>query len=291
MDTLNVTESDIDVLLGRNMEATGDSHSVDEGGGIVTDAEEDSSDIETPVDEIDIKTLENDGMNLMFGRISGAPWFKKCSELKICIMGAGGISSWTAMALSRVNPFSIDVYDNDIVSIYNISGQFYGSSNVGGYKSIELTRNVNMFSPDTNMIPHNSRIYDGSSIIGIPDVVVSGVDSMRSRKNIYNAFRNIGFSGLYIDGRLSADTLQVISFMFGDMESRKRYERDFMFDDYMADPTICSFKQTTYMSMMIASVICNIVVNFANNTRNIVEYRIPFFTEYEAIKMNMKTIL
>lgn len=291
METLNITEADLDGILGGNANTTGDNPSVDDGDGSVSETNDRTSDVEAPVNEINIKVLENEGARLMFSRISGASWFKKCSELRICIIGAGGISSWTAMALSRVNPFSIDVYDNDIVSIYNISGQFYGSSNIGGYKSTELTRNVNMFSPDTNIIPHSSRIYDSSSIVGNPDVVVSGVDSMRSRRSVYNSLDNMAFNGLYIDGRLSADTLQVVSFMFGDTKSRIRYENDFMFEDHMADSTICSFKQTTYMSMMIASVICNIVVNFANNLGNIIEYKIPFFTEYDAIQMNMKTTL
>lgn len=289
--SVNITNEDINDILGENI-----PDNISATNTIIVDNVE-AREISTynleeeyndKTNDVNIKILSDYGVDAMVSqRYSGAPWFDSCSKLKIELIGAGGISSWTALALSRLNLERISIYDFDIVSTYNIGGQFYGPYNVGGCKAFELANNIRLFSPNITIYSQGNRITSDTPI-GNGDIIISGVDSMLSRTEIYNNLKSFQYNGLYIDGRLSADTLQVISFMFDDKEANSRYKDEFLFNDRESEETVCSFKQTTYMAMMIASIICNIVVNYANNKVNLVEYKIPFFTEYKSIQMSME---
>lgn len=288
--SVNITNEDINEILGTNV-----ADNTSSGNTFIADSDNTENNNDSVQDEhtnnVDIKILSDYGVSAMASRrYSGAPWFKACSEINVEVVGAGGISSWTVLALSRLNLKGIYIIDDDEVSAYNMAGQFFGPMNIGGHKVSELVNNVKLFSPNINMNMSRSRFYSDTSIRKYIDIIITGVDLMASRWAVYNSAKASGFTGLYIDGRLSADTLQVICFRFDDIKSRRRYEENYMFNDMDADITICSFKQTTYMAMMIGSVICNLVVNYANNKVNLVEYNLPFFTEYNSIKMSLEEL-
>lgn len=281
---VNISESDVNELL--NITSSSDSsvepQSVDVNevdGGV---GESESLRI---IPDMDISALATQ-------RYKGAPWFTECTNTKVAVFGAGGISSWTVLALSRLCLSDIIIYDKDVVTPYNLAGQFYRQGNIGDSKTSALSINVRMFSPGcSNIICRDMRIFEDTMIYDLAstDIAISGVDSMLSRKDIYSCLINNRFTGLYIDGRLSADTFQVICFEFTDLQARSRYESEYLFDDSEALEPICSFKQTTYMAMMIGSFISNLVVNAINNKINLIEYNLPFFTEYGAIQTKMES--
>jgi hypothetical protein len=128
--------------------------------------------------------------------------------------------------------------------------------------------------------------------------MICGFDNMAARKTFFNAWKghvfrespSEGRNCLYLDGRLSMDTLQVFCIQGIDRINMARYEEEFLFDDAEADETVCSMKQTSYLAAMIGSVITNLFTNWcANLTNPIVPYDLPFFTEYNAQHMIFKT--
>lgn len=287
---INIAESDVNELLGITSRNGGNvvfqSGNIGESAGGIKTAE---SSVE---DDGLIKIIPYMDMKAsVTQRFEGAPWFNGCKNTSVLVIGAGGISSWTVLALSRLGLKAIYVYDRDLVTTYNMAGQFYRQGNIGDNKVYALFNNVRMYSPDCNIHYDARNITDSYTISDSReecDIIISGVDSMRSRQDIYKCLINNGFTGLYIDGRLSADAFQVVCVDFSDDNLKKRYKKELLFDDDEADRLACSFKQTTYMAMMIASVINNIVVNRINNKTNLVEYNIPFFVEYDAIRMQME---
>jgi hypothetical protein len=95
---------------------------------------------------------------------------------------------------------------------------------------------------------------------------------------------------LYLDGRLSIDTLQVFCITGDDRFNINRYRSEFLFSDTEADATVCSMKQTTYLACMIGSFIVNLFTNHVANLLNpVIPYDLPFFTEYDAQNMIFKT--
>ena len=70
----------------------------------------------------------------------------------------------------------------------------------------------------------------------------------------------------------------------------QEYENKWLFDDNEAEATLCSYKQTSFCANMIASVIVNLFVNFiANQCDPLIERELPFYTNYDAERMYLKT--
>ena len=223
-------------------------------------------------------------------RFSGAEWFNKIHEQNIIVGGAGGISSWLALLLARTNAGEITIYDNDKVEAVNLAGQFFGVHDVGHHKVCAVYNHVREFA-DYYMLHYYNRRYD--DCCNTSRVMMCGFDNMEARKLFFNKWKsylraNFDPSNfLFIDGRLSAECLQVLCVQGDDAQAIKTYEEQYLFSDEMADTTVCSYKQTSFMSNMIAATMVNIFVNWCANQAG--SFRpVPFFTEYDAVTMQYK---
>lgn len=207
-------------------------------------------------------------------RFSGATWFAAMKSFFITIIGAGGIGSFTAFYLSRMSQY-VTVYDPDIVDETNLGGQLYSLHHLGMNKTDALLDVVNGFGGHINRVRSVPFDYNQS----LDDTIVIGaVDNMEVRKTIFNKFLDSDTCLLLIDGRLSADELQVFVVDKQNPTAIDEYRNKWLFDDKEAAETLCSFKQTTYMAGMIASIITNVVVNYVACMGDL----IPFFIHYDA---------
>ena len=228
-------------------------------------------------------------------RFSGAEWFNKIQLSKVIIAGIGGIGSNVALQIGRMVPLTMVIYDDDIVEAANMSGQLFGYEDMGKTKVEAITTLIHKYTLCHNTYGIHEKFTEDSEP---GDIMICGFDNMEARKTFYTSWFNHVMSKheedrkecLYIDGRLSIDTLQVLCIRGDDTYSMQRYQDKFLFKDSEADPTICSMKQTTYMACMIGSVITNLFVNFIADSLNpIIPYDLPFFTEYNAQSMIFKT--
>lgn len=229
--------------------------------------------------------LTNDSQN----RFQGASWFETAKNNEIILAGLGGIGSWTALLLSRLNPKSIYLYDDDKVEETNMSGQFY-SDTVFGTTKIEATyHNLAHFSKYFAMC--YNRKYDENSIK--TPVMICGFDNMKARKVFFNNwFMNIcdkdnnASKCLFIDGRLNAEEFQIFCFTGDNMKAIKKYQEEYLFDDDEVENSICSYKQTSFCASMIASFITNLYINFCDNKKD--GFRpLPFLTYYNAYNLKL----
>ena len=123
--------------------------------------------------------------------------------------------------------------------------------------------------------------------------MICGFDNMEARKDFFTAWEERlpeidSSKALFIDGRLSAEAFQVITIQGDDKDAIERYKKEFLFTDNEADATVCSYKQTTYMAAMIASIILNTLTNWVATQAG--EFRpVPFFIEYDATIVDFKT--
>ncbi len=228
-------------------------------------------------------------------RFSGAEWFNEIQKARIIIAGIGGIGSNVAFQLARMIPANLTLYDDDNVEMINMAGQLFSSNNIGESKVNAI---ANMIYDYTSM-KQVLAIKDKFTSDKEPgDIMICGFDNMRARRTFFNSWYNhISDKSeeerckcLYLDGRLSMDTLQILCIRGDDQYNIERYEREFLFADYEADTTICSMKQTTYLACMIGSLMVNLFTNFIANSLNpIIPYDLPFFTEYDAQNMLFKT--
>lgn len=238
------------------------------------------------------KSLEVDEYT---SRFSGATWYKEIQFKTITIAGCGGIGSNTVFQISRMKPFEIILYDNDTVETGNISGQLFRKDQVGEFKVNAIASTIRSFSNYYSVKTFSELYTYGSST---SNIMICGFDNMKARKTFFNNWlvnvKSLKEEDrkhcLFIDGRLSFDTIQVFAITGDDTFNINRYDKDFLFNDNEADETVCSLKQTTYLACMIASIITNNLVNFcANLVAGFNINSVPFLTEYDSNNMYLKT--
>ena len=228
-------------------------------------------------------------------RFSGTEWYNEIKKQRIILAGCGGIGSWAALQLARMSPESIFLYDDDVVEMANMSGQLYGGEDIGIAKVDAIARTLHAYTTVQNIYALNQRF---TSETEAGDIMICGFDNMKARKTFFHSWRkhlrNISDDEkkrcLYLDGRLSIDTLQIFCLTGDDDYNISRYAEDYLFSDEDADATVCSMKQTTYLACMIGSFIVNLFTNHVANLLDpIIPYDLPFFTEYDSQHMIFKT--
>lgn len=245
-----------------------------------------TQDSEIPVNSATLQLQESTS------RFSGAVWYEAIRQKSIILAGLGGIGSYVAFLLARMQPARITMYDNDIVEAVNMSGQLYSVTDVGNYKGNAIYQMMKNYGNFYNGNVNIQRFTDQS--LGGP-IMICGFDNMEARKVFYQSWKNWrnttddSSKCLFIDGRLAAEEFQVIAIQGDDERAMKLYEEEWLFSDAEAEETLCSYKQTTFMANMIGSVMVNIFVNFvANECDPVFPRDVPFLTTYDATTMYYK---
>ncbi len=228
-------------------------------------------------------------------RFSGTEWYSEIQKARILIGGCGGIGSNLIFQLARMKPANITIYDDDTVEAVNLAGQLFSITDMGKAK---VNAMADMVLNYTTMNQVHA-IQEKFTLITEPgDIMMCGFDNMVARRRFFKSWRDHVISKpvgerakcLYLDGRLSIDTLQILCIKGNDLYNMERYEREFLFSDSQADETVCSMKQTTYLACMIGSLMTNLFTNFIAGTLDpVIPYDLPFFTEYDAQNMIFKT--
>lgn len=272
----------------------------------LSDSEPDSSPLSKEEEELLAQIVEevhseipvNSGSLLVdesTSRFSSAIWYEAIQKKVILLAGVGGIGSYVGFLLARMKPAALFIYDPDIVETVNMSGQLYSMNDVGSPKVSALSEMISRYCDygSTFAVPER---FDESS--EATDIMICGFDNMAARKIFFNKWLDHVRSKseaerancLYIDGRLAAEEFQVFCMRGDDEFNINRYRGEFLFSDVEADATVCSYKQTTFMANMIASVMVNLFVNFvANQCEPLIDRDLPFYTTYNAETMYYKT--
>lgn len=305
---ISLSDEELDEIIEDNglSEESEEEETYDEnqGEGNDIDVEETEEEVEESTTSTENNTSDNAKIPLnsptllideSTTRFSGAEWFNEIQKARIIVAGIGGIGSNVAFQLARMIPANLTLYDDDNVEMVNMAGQLFSSNNIGESKVNAI---ANMIYDYTSM-KQVLAIKDKFTSDKEPgDIMICGFDNMRARRTFFNSWYNHILDKseeerskcLYLDGRLSMDTLQILCIRGDDQYNIERYEREFLFADYEADATVCSMKQTTYLACMIGSLMVNLFTNFIANTLNpVIPYDLPFFTEYDAQNMLFKT--
>ena len=199
-------------------------------------------------------------------RLKDAPWLPQAMTEVIVLGGAGGIGSWTALLLSRLDT-NLLIYDHDTVERHNMGGQLYGTGDIGLSKVIALKERLIDLSGLSEEEHHKiNPIPEKFLANGInAKIMIAAFDNMEGRKTMLKVWSKVKeFPKLFIDGRLRAEYFEV--FFIDSEEKIKRYISEDLFDDSEADDGPCTFKSTSHCSAMIASVIVNGFIAFLSNT-------------------------
>lgn len=228
-------------------------------------------------------------------RFSGTEWYNEIQKKSVILAGLGGVGSHCCLQLARMNIAKLVLYDDDIVEPANMSGQLYGTVDVGRLKVDAMASAITNYTSMRNVYAIGEKFTKDSEA---GDVMICGFDSMAARKNFFKLWyehvqskpKEERKNCLFIDGRLDVSMLQVLCIRGDDEYNIQRYKEEFLFTDYAAEQTVCSMKQTTYLACMIGSIMVNLFTNWVAGLLNpIIPYDLPFFTVYDAQNMLFNT--
>lgn len=170
------------------------------------------------------------------------------------IIGAGGIGNMLVQLLAKMGFPEIHIWDNDEFEPHNGPTEVAYSEKYLWRPKVEAAMATVDFlvGDSTKIIPHCERVIEDTLLGGY---VISGVDSMRSRKDIWECIQN-NFTEVpfYIDARSAGEEIQVLSFCPADFEDCEAYE-SWLFDDSEASGLECGARNIGYIATLIASIV------------------------------------
>jgi hypothetical protein len=176
----------------------------------------------------------------------------------VTIIGCGGIGSPTTLALAKMGVQDIKLVDFDTIENHNLPNQIYQLRHVGMPKVEALGQIIQAFTGITPTL-HNSKV---DTIDRLEGVVISGVDSMASRYDIWKMVRYKPQVSLYIDARMGAEVTRIYSIQPVNPVDVVVYEATLRPDEEIEELP-CTARAIIYNVFMIASLIANQVKKFA----------------------------
>lgn len=175
-------------------------------------------------------------------------------EETITIIGAGAIGSFTTLCLAKMGFKNILVYDFDTVSEENMTCQWYMPKDIGRPKVAALQELIYDFT-GTNILIKNELWRSDSGSLYWPGwsakIIITAVDSMEVRKEIWEAARKESKIRWVIDPRMGAEYALQFVVSPHDEKDIVSYEKT-LYTDQEAEREPCTAKSTMYTASMIA---------------------------------------
>ena len=128
-------------------------------------------------------------------RVFGRQACTQLSQMRVCVVGMGGVGSWAAESLARTGIGHLTMIDHDDVTVSNINRQLHALSNTVGESKVELMRervghinvHCDVHAIDDFLAESNLGRYLDQQF----DVVIDAIDSIRFKAAmIYYCKRN-----------------------------------------------------------------------------------------------------
>lgn len=167
----------------------------------------------------------------------------------VVIIGLGHIGSNAAHELASLGFKRLILYDDDKVEEVNFPGQFYRDpADLGKFKGEALREILCSFHADLQITARKERFTGRRQLEGI---VVSGVDSMEARKEIWQAIKFNMAVPLYIDGRTGGEVIECHTVRPCQIEDIEAYEKTLL---HKGVPLPCGGKSVGYAGRILAGL-------------------------------------
>lgn len=182
--------------------------------------------------------------------------------MRIVIIGAGGIGSWTALVLAKMGCSDLTIFDDDNIEPQNVGCQFYVEKEIGDQKVTTLAGRVTETTGVVCTAQPEQVTAENVDYLKRFDYVIGAVDNIETRKLIFDGLK--GTNVTYIDGRMSAEIVQVFTTRMNNPESITFYE-DSLFPADEAEEAPCTAQAVAYNCFMVAGTIGSIIAKSAMN--------------------------
>lgn len=184
-------------------------------------------------------------------RQSGIIPDNKVQEISVAIVGAGSIGSHTAEVLCKMGIRKLRIFDFDDVEGHNVANQGYYVPEIG-YKKCEALRLRLGAGTGVEIIAENRKYEAGEKFQ--ENYVISAVDNMSSRADIWSGFLASVDCRYFLDARMGARNGSVFYVDKTSAESISRYDRS-LFPDEEAVQLPCTEKSTIFCAYGLSGLI------------------------------------
>ncbi len=175
------------------------------------------------------------------GRLFGDAALARLHAAHVCVIGVGGVGSWTVEGLARSGVGALTLVDLDDICVTNTNRQLPAlEGNIGRPKVTVLAERVRLINPACRVgMVHEFFTEASAAILLAPkfDFVVDAIDNMTNKARLIAACRDRGVPCLTVGGAGGRrDPTQIRVGDLGDAEHdlllrqvRKKLRRDFGF--------------------------------------------------------------
>jgi molybdopterin/thiamine biosynthesis adenylyltransferase len=184
---------------------------------------------------------------------------------QIAIVGAGGIGSWAALALTKLGCKYLSVFDFDKVEEQNVGCQIYRPEDIGRSKTGALVDILKgLFNDSGQLTAFEYEINKESPAtqdLAKYDFVIAAVDNMDTRKIIFESL--LKSKTVLIDGRMAGNSIQIFTIPMSD-NGRVDFYKNTLFNSSEAEPVPCTERAVVYNCFVISGMIADNVAQLAN---------------------------
>lgn len=183
---------------------------------------------------------------------------EKCN-VPICIIGAGATGSFLALALAKMGMVNIRVWDADKIEEHNFPNQMYPIKTMGKLK-VEALYDVVLEYAEVKLSIHRFH-WDKINKRRLEGIVISAVDSMVVRKQIFEACKMNTKVKLLIDPRTGPELFRMLTIDPNLGMMCDKYEET-LHSDEEAVETACTGRSIIYSVMLVSAFISNQVKRY-----------------------------
>ena len=170
----------------------------------------------------------------------------------ITLIGAGAVGSFTALSLIKMGIGSLEVYDHDTVSPHNLPNQWFRPEDIDKAKVDALATLLRTFG---GVVTPHAEKFSRQRVKGI---VVSAVDSMAVRRDVWRHIRKCRTVPFYVDARMGGEFGMVLSVDLASVESIEFYEKH-LYSDGEAAPVPCTAQSIIYCTAGLGAYVASTV--------------------------------
>ena len=180
------------------------------------------------------------------------------NRLRVTIIGAGAIGSHVAETLCKSGISELHIWDDDTVEAHNLPNQGFYLTEIGLPKVVALHDRL-LLGTGVDIHAYHEKYVGGA--FGT-DIVVSAVDSMEVRKEIFKNFMGDSDARVFVDGRMGARFGKVLTADKEVPESVANYAST-LYSDAEALQEPCTARATIFCAYGLAALICATLVKWA----------------------------
>lgn len=181
------------------------------------------------------------------------------------VIGVGGIGSAVVLPLVKLGlRGELHLWDLDYVEPHNVPAQLiYSRTDVGRPKVEAAAEMLESYrEPECSIVPHQEFVTAETPLSG---VVISGVDSMQARCDIWGSVKFNPDVPLYLDGRIGGEQMTLLALNPLDMDAVDTYEKDWLFPDGEGAPLPCAARTVIHPPVVLAGHMIAQLTRFARD--------------------------